>query len=183
MGQRDRSAGTEKLDTVARQRELGLVCRARQMRCRRLTTRTAPAVRPSWSARRTAVGQQRSRCRERRRSIPERHQGDGDLVCRGRRMRGGRAVQRRRGDRQAWVLSETNGGWGTAIKVPGTAALNTGGDAGVSRSRVPRPANAPPAATTPTAPTTRQAYVVSETNGSWGDAIEVPGTATLNSGG
>ena len=28
-----------------------------------------------------------------------------------------------------------------------------------------------------------QAFVVSETNGSWGDAIEVPGTATLNSGG
>ena len=28
-----------------------------------------------------------------------------------------------------------------------------------------------------------QAFVVSETNGRWGKAVEVPSTATLNSGG
>jgi hypothetical protein len=33
---------------------------------------------------------------------------------------------------QAFVVSEVNGTWGTAIEVPGTAALNTGGHAGVN---------------------------------------------------
>ena len=33
---------------------------------------------------------------------------------------------------QAFVAGETNGTWGTAKKVPGTAALNTGGAAQVT---------------------------------------------------
>jgi len=32
----------------------------------------------------------------------------------------------------AFVVTETNGTWGTAIEVPGSAALNTGDDARVS---------------------------------------------------
>ena len=48
--------------------------------------------------------------------------------------------------RQAFVVGETNGSWGKAIEVPGTAALNRGGEAGWTRSRVPRLANASPAA-------------------------------------
>ena len=35
-------------------------------------------------------------------------------------------------DEQAFVVTETNGVWNTAIEVPGSAALNTAGDAGVS---------------------------------------------------
>src|SRR5262249_12721806 len=33
---------------------------------------------------------------------------------------------------QAFVVSETNGSWGTAIEVPGSGALNAGGFAGVN---------------------------------------------------
>ena len=33
------------------------------------------------------------------------------------------------GDDQAFVVSETNGVWGNAVEVPGTAALNSGGHA------------------------------------------------------
>jgi hypothetical protein len=36
------------------------------------------------------------------------------------------------GRRQALVVSQVNGSWGTAIEVPGTAALNQGGNAGIS---------------------------------------------------
>ena len=74
------------------------------------------------------------------------------------------------------------GGWGTAQEVPGPAALrlsdaeilsvscasagncSAGGDYGVGQNR-------------------NQAFVVNETNGIWGGAIEVPGTVTLNQGG
>ena len=35
-------------------------------------------------------------------------------------------------DEQAFVVTETSGVWNTAIEVPGSAALNTAGDAGVS---------------------------------------------------
>ena len=58
------------------------------------------------------------------------------------------------GHSQAFVVSETNGVWGHAVKVPGTAALNSGGtprELGlVCRGR----ATARPAATTRTAPAT-----------------------------
>jgi hypothetical protein len=37
----------------------------------------------------------------------------------------------RSGRRQAFVVSQAGGTWHTAIEVPGTAALNQGGDAGV----------------------------------------------------
>ena len=74
------------------------------------------------------------------------------LVCHGRQLRRRRLLHRRRRPPQAFVVDETNGSWGNAIEVPGTAALNSGGDASCARSRVPRPATALPAATTPTAP-------------------------------
>ena len=82
------------------------------------------------------------------------------------------------------MVNETNGTWGTAEEVPGTAALNTGGAAetavGVVRlsGQLQRRRDS-----TPTAPSNGQAFVVSETNGTWGTAMEVPGTAALNTGG
>jgi hypothetical protein len=36
------------------------------------------------------------------------------------------------GRQQAFVVSETNGSWGTAKEVPGTAALNKGGSAAIN---------------------------------------------------
>jgi len=36
------------------------------------------------------------------------------------------------GNQQAFVVTEANGTWGTAIEIPGLATLNTGGDAAVT---------------------------------------------------
>jgi hypothetical protein len=90
------------------------------------------------------------------------------------------------GRQQAFVVSETGGTWGTAAEVPGTAALNAGGHA--ATSSVSCAAGGCSAggyyasSTTDGIPVT-QAFVVSETGGSWGTAAEVPGTAALNGGG
>jgi hypothetical protein len=86
---------------------------------------------------------------------------------------------------QAFVVSETNGSWGNAIEVPGTATLNRGGSAEVNSISC---AGAGDCAAGGYYKDGRfglgqQAFVVSETNGRWGKAIEVPGTATLNRGG
>ncbi len=90
------------------------------------------------------------------------------------------------GRQQAFVVSETGGRWGTAAEVPGTAALNAGGRA--ATSSVSCAAGGCSAggyyasSTTDGIPVT-QAFVVSETGGTWGTAAEVPGTAALNGGG
>jgi hypothetical protein len=87
-------------------------------------------------------------------------------------------------DREAFVVSEKNGLWGTAIEVPGSAALNAGGDAS-TESVSCGPAGSCAVAgyyTGAGASIGKQAFVASEKNGSWGTAIEVPGSAALNKG-
>jgi len=86
------------------------------------------------------------------------------------------------GNRQAFVVGETNGSWGDAVEVPGTAALNSGGSASVDSVSCAA-AGACAAGGHYSDGSNYQAFVVSETNGTWGDAVEVPGTAALNSGG
>ena len=86
------------------------------------------------------------------------------------------------GNRQAFVVGETNGSWGTAVEVPGTAALNSGGSAGVDSVSCAA-AGACTAGGHYSDGANYQAFVASETNGSWGTAVEVPGTSTLNTGG
>src|SRR6202167_5258409 len=77
------------------------------------------------------------------------------------------------GDEQAFVVSEKNGSWGRAIEVPGSAALNTSMSAGVGSVSCASAGNCAVAGTyRANAPA---AFVVSENNGSWGKAIEVPG--------
>ena len=91
------------------------------------------------------------------------------------------------GHEQALVVTETGGTWGNAEEIPGTGALNAGGaarvlsmscsaagDCGVGGSY---------ASATVDGIATVQAFVVSETSGTWGKAEEVPGTAALNGGG
>ena len=83
------------------------------------------------------------------------------------------------------MVSETNGVWGSAVEVPGTAALNSAGNAGVNAVSCGAAGEcaaggyylvgSPPFQHD-------QAFVVSETGGVWGSAVEVPGTAALNSG-
>src|SRR5216683_2747324 len=87
------------------------------------------------------------------------------------------------GHRQAFVASEGNGTWHAAIEVPGTAGLNKGGNAGVLSVSCASAGNCAAAGGYKDGSRHRQAFVASETNGTWHAAIEVPGSAALNKGG
>jgi len=84
---------------------------------------------------------------------------------------------------QAYVISETNGTWGTAEEVPGTAALNGGGYAEVDSVSCGSAGNCSAGGAYTTSTPVTEAFVVNETNGTWGTAEEVPGTAALNTNG
>jgi hypothetical protein len=83
---------------------------------------------------------------------------------------------------QAFVADEVNGTWRNAIEVPGTAALNTGNAAGVNSVSCASAANCAAGGYYSDSSGNDQAFVASEVNGTWGTAIEVPGTAALNIG-
>jgi D-alanine-D-alanine ligase-like ATP-grasp enzyme len=83
---------------------------------------------------------------------------------------------------QAFVVSEVDGIWGTAKEVPGTDAPNTGRNAQVDSVSCTSAGNCS-AGGYYTESTGQQAFVATQTNGIWGKAKEVPGTATLNAGG
>jgi PASTA domain len=83
---------------------------------------------------------------------------------------------------QAFVVDEKTDSWGTAKEVPGTAALNRDGDAGMFSVSCATAGNCAGGGQYVDGSSHGQAFVVDEAGGSWGTAIEVPGTATLNSG-
>ncbi len=72
--------------------------------------------------------------------------------------------------------------WGSAIEVPGIASLNVGGSAGLSSVSCASAGNCS-AVGWYTDSAGQQVYVVSEQGGVWGTAIEVPGSAALNTSG
>lgn len=82
---------------------------------------------------------------------------------------------------QALVIDETDGHWGQPEQVPGTAALNTGDEAFLSALSCSSPGNCT-AGGDYTTSSARQAFVISETGGQWGQAMPVPHLATLNVG-
>jgi hypothetical protein len=84
---------------------------------------------------------------------------------------------------QVFVVSEVNGTWGTAEEIPGTAALNTGGQAVVNAVSCASAGNCSAGGSYTDSSGHGQAFVVKEVNGTWGKAREVPGTAALNRGG
>ena len=92
-------------------------------------------------------------------------------------------------DQQAFVADETGGIWGDAHEVPGTAALNAGDDAQVTSVSCASPGDCAASGTYSTtavdlrvqAPFQR-AFVVNETDGTWGKAESVPGTVADPSG-
>jgi D-alanine-D-alanine ligase-like ATP-grasp enzyme len=86
------------------------------------------------------------------------------------------------GNFQAFVVSEIDGTWGTAEEVPGTAALNQGGDAHVGALSCVSAGNCSAGGSYFDASGNTQVFVVNETAGTWGAAEEVPGTATVNKG-
>jgi hypothetical protein len=88
------------------------------------------------------------------------------------------------GHRHGFVAVEQNGVWSRAVEVPGLAALNTGGNVGVSSVSCASPGNCAAGGYYATGAARRaQAFVVSEQNGSWGTAQQVAGNLTSGPGG
>ena len=87
------------------------------------------------------------------------------------------------GHRQGFVAMERRGRWRRAIEVPGLATLNTGGDVGVTSVSCVSGGGCAAGGFYRDADRHRQGFVVVEKNGWWRRAIEVPGLATLNTGG
>jgi hypothetical protein len=92
----------------------------------------------------------------------------------------GGAFRDRGGHEQAFVVSETKGAWGKAIEVPGSARLNAGGAAFVGSVSCASPGNCAAGGSYTDGSRNVQAFVVSETKGTWGKAIEVPSSGRLN---
>jgi hypothetical protein len=81
---------------------------------------------------------------------------------------------------QAFVVSQVHGVWGKALAVPGLAALNTGYIAVVDSISCPSPGNCTADGSYSNGKSSVQPFVVSEVNGTWGQAEQVPGIATLS---
>jgi hypothetical protein len=82
---------------------------------------------------------------------------------------------------ELFVISESNGHWGTAAQMPGIAGLNADGRADIGGLSCPSAGNCVTGGQYTDKNNHAQAYVESEKNGHWGNAEEVPGTASLNS--
>ena len=89
----------------------------------------------------------------------------------------------RSGHIQAFVVDEAGGVWGSAEQVPGTAALNKGGSAGVNSVSCASAGDCSAGGSYADGSGPAEAFVVDEKGGTWGDAQEVPGIAALNQGG
>src|SRR6266699_3172026 len=83
----------------------------------------------------------------------------------------------------AFVVKEVKGTWHTAIEVPGTATLNKDGNAWATSVSCASAGNCSAGGHYLDGAGNWQGFVVSEVNGTWHTAIEVPGTATLNKSG
>ena len=86
-------------------------------------------------------------------------------------------------DTQAFVVNEVKGTWGNAEEVPGSGALNAGGQAYVLSVSCAAPGDCSAGGVYKDSSQGYQAFVVDQVKGTWGDAVEVPGTASLNAGG
>jgi hypothetical protein len=88
----------------------------------------------------------------------------------------------------AFVVTERDGIWGKAIEVPGTGALNAGPTADVSSVSCWSPGDCTaagqyePGGVASQGIIDTQAFVVTEKNGTWGSATELPGLAALSTG-
>ena len=86
------------------------------------------------------------------------------------------------GNTEAFVVSQVNGRWQKAIEVPGTAALNKGGRAFTTSVSCASAGDCGAGGVYADASHRSEAFVVSQVNGRWQQAIEVPGMAALNHG-
>jgi len=88
----------------------------------------------------------------------------------------------RHGHGQGFVVSKQNGTWQKAIEIPGLGALNAGGTAKVWSVSCGSPGNCVAGGNYQDRQGNQQGFVVSEQNGTWSSAIEVPGLSSLNAG-
>ena len=84
---------------------------------------------------------------------------------------------------QAFVINEVHGSWGPAKEVPGSAALNTGGNASIGSASCASAGNCGAGGQYVDRSGHTQVFVVAEVHSRWRGAEEVPGTAALNTGG
>jgi hypothetical protein len=82
----------------------------------------------------------------------------------------------------AFVVSQHDGRWGRAIEIPGIAALNHGYDS-VGSLSCPAVGYCTATGIYENTRAIAQVFVVNETRGRWGTAIEAPGTGALNANG
>ncbi len=83
------------------------------------------------------------------------------------------------GNYQGFVADEVGGVWQNAVEVPGTAALNFG-NGEVSNLSCAAPGDCSAAGYYADSSGNQQGFVADEVNGVWQNAVEIPGTATLN---
>ena len=88
-----------------------------------------------------------------------------------------------RGEHQGFVVNEESGVWGTAVGVPGLAALNTGGNAEVSSVSCAAPGSCAVAGFYTDGGGHQQGFVAVERDGAWGRAAGAPGLGARNTGG
>jgi Big-like domain-containing protein len=84
------------------------------------------------------------------------------------------------GHRQAYVGSERNGAWEASLEVPGTPALNGGGNAQVASVSCASAGNCAAGGYYLGGGGHREAFVVSEKNATWSGAKEVAGALNTN---
>src|SRR5215472_11074374 len=90
---------------------------------------------------------------------------------------------------QGFVAVERNGRWGQAVDAPGLGAMNNRGNAEVRSVSCASPGYCAAGgyygnhSSNPYAVTSGRGFVVSERNGRWHRAVEVPGLRALNTGG
>jgi hypothetical protein len=87
------------------------------------------------------------------------------------------------GQTQVFAVNEVTGTWQTAMAIPGIAGLNAGGYAAVASVSCASAGNCSAGGTYTDSSKHVQAFIVNEVNGTWHDAIEVPGTSALEQGG
>jgi hypothetical protein len=84
-------------------------------------------------------------------------------------------------DPQAFVVTESNGTWGSAEEVPGFSSLNSAGaGSGLNALSCSSPGNCSAGGNYADVNGYVQAFITNEVNGTWTTAVEVPGTASLN---
>jgi hypothetical protein len=87
------------------------------------------------------------------------------------------------GHQQVWVANDVAGSWDPAVEIPGMALLNAGTVSSFNGISCPSAGNCTGVGDYTDESGELQAFVVDEKGGTWGSAIEAPGTGFLNSDG